>query len=67
MHKKPEAELLPLHTEIERTLKNLRRTTSAESKNMANQRESVTPQIPGVPLTTVNLQNTNVSYHETHT
>ena len=27
----------------------------------------VTTQIPGVPLTTVNLRNTHVSYHETHT
>ena len=39
MHKKPEADLLPLDTEIEITLQNLRRITSAESKNMENQRE----------------------------
>ena len=39
MHRKPEVDLLPLHTEIERTLQNLRRITSAESRNMANQRE----------------------------
>ena len=39
MHRKPEAELLPLDTEIEITLKNLRRITSAESINMENQRE----------------------------
>ena len=39
MHKRPKAELLPLDTEIERTLQNLRRITSAESKNMENQRE----------------------------
>ena len=39
MHRRPEAELLPLDTEIERTLQNLRRITSAESRNMANQRE----------------------------
>ena len=39
MHRRPEADLLPLDTEIERTLQNLRRITSAESKNMANQRE----------------------------
>ena len=31
--------MLPLDTEIERTLQNLRRITSAESRNMANQRE----------------------------
>ena len=39
MHRRPEADLLPLDTEIERTLQNLRRITGAESKNMANQRE----------------------------
>ena len=39
MHRRSEAELLPLDTEIERTLQNMRRITSAESRNMANQRE----------------------------
>ena len=39
MHRKPETDLLPLDTEIERTLQNLRRITSAESRNMENQRE----------------------------
>ena len=39
MHRKPEADLLPLDTEIERTLKILRQITSAESRSMANQRE----------------------------
>ena len=39
MHRKPEAYLLPLDTEIERTLKNLRQITSAKSRSMANQRE----------------------------
>ena len=39
MHKKSEAELLPLDTEIERTLKNLRKATSSEYKSMANQIE----------------------------
>ena len=39
MHRRPETDLLPLDTEIERTLQNLRRITSAESRNMANQRE----------------------------
>ena len=39
MHRRPEVDLLPLDTEIERTLKNLRKVTSADSKNMANQRE----------------------------
>ena len=39
MHRKSEADLLPLDTEIKRTLRNLRKITSAESKNMAYQRE----------------------------
>ena len=39
MHRRPKVELLPLDTEIERTLQNLRRITSAEYRNMANQRE----------------------------
>ena len=39
MHIKSEAELLPLDTEIERTLKNLRKATSAEDRSMANQIE----------------------------
>ena len=43
MHRKPEADLLPLATEIERTLKNLRKVTSAESTRMENQRERLQP------------------------
>ena len=43
MHRKPEEDLLPLDTEIERTLRNLRKSTSAESKSMANQRERLQP------------------------
>ena len=39
MHRKSEAELLPLDTEIERTLKNLRKATSAEDRSMTNQIE----------------------------
>ena len=39
MHRRPEVDLLPLDTKIERTLQNLRRITSEESRNMANQRE----------------------------
>ena len=40
MHRRPEANLLPLDIEIERTLQNLRRIiTSVESRNIANQRE----------------------------
>ena len=43
MHRKPEADLLPLDTEIERTLRSLRKSTSVESKSMANQRERQQP------------------------
>ena len=39
MHRKQEADLLPLDTEIERTLKNVRQITSAESRSMEHQRE----------------------------
>ena len=39
MHRKPEVELLPLDTELERTLRNLRKVKSAESTTMAEQRE----------------------------
>ena len=39
MHIKPEADLLSLDSEIEKTLRNLRKVTIAKSKNMANQRE----------------------------
>ena len=39
MHRKPKADMLPLDTKIERTLRNLRKSTSVESKSMANQRE----------------------------
>ena len=39
MHRRPKADLMPLDTEIERTLQNLRRITSVESINMVNQRE----------------------------
>ena len=39
MHRKPEPDLLPLDTKIERTLRNLRKITSVESRSLANQRE----------------------------
>ena len=39
MHRKQEVDLLPLNTEIERTLKNLQKITVAESRSMSNQRE----------------------------
>ena len=43
MHRKPEADMLPLDIEIERTLRNLRKVTSAESTSMENQRERLQP------------------------
>ena len=39
MHRKPETDLLPLDTEIERTLQNLSKITVAEFRSMENQRE----------------------------
>ena len=39
MYRKPEADMLPLDTEIERTLQNLRKIIVTESKSMGNQRE----------------------------
>ena len=39
MHRKPEAELLPLDTKLERTLRNLRKVKSVESTTMADQRK----------------------------
>ena len=39
MYRKPKAYQLPLDTEIERTLRNLRKVTSAESTSMENKRE----------------------------
>ena len=43
MHRKPEVDLLPLDTEIERTLRNLMKFTSAKSISMENQRERLQP------------------------
>ena len=43
MHRKPEVDLLPLDTEIERTLKNLSKATSTESTRMENQRKRLQP------------------------
>ena len=39
MYRKPEADLLPLDIEIERTLKNRRKTINAGYKSMVNQIE----------------------------
>ena len=43
MHRKPKAELLPLDTELERTLRNLRKVKSAESTTIEEQRERLQP------------------------
>ena len=43
MHRKPESELLPLDTELERTLRNPRKVKSVETTTMENQRERVQP------------------------
>ena len=43
MHRKPKADLSPLDIEIERTLRNLWKVTSAESTSMENQREILQP------------------------
>ena len=39
MHRKPEAELLPLDVELEKTLRNLQNVRSAESTVRVEQRE----------------------------
>ena len=39
MHRKSEANMLPLDTEIKRTLRNLRKIISVESRSMENQKE----------------------------
>ena len=39
MHRKPKAELLPLDTELERTLRNLKKVRFVEAIVMAKQRE----------------------------
>ena len=40
MHKRPEAELLPLDNELERTLRNIRKVRLAEASVMVEQRET---------------------------
>ena len=46
MHRIPEAELLPLDIELERTIRNLRKVKIAESTITTEQREILKP-IPG--------------------
>ena len=43
MHRKPEAELLPLDIELERTPRNLRKVKIVESTTMIDQRERMQP------------------------
>ena len=50
MHRKPEAELLPLDTELERTLRNLKKVRIAEAVAMAEQ-EGTDHHIPVEPTT----------------
>ena len=50
MHRKLEAELLPLDTELERTLRNLRKVKSVESTTMTNQRERIQPILEEVEI-----------------
>ena len=38
MHRKPESDMFPLDTELERTLRNLRKVRSAETEIMADKR-----------------------------
>ena len=50
MHRKPKANLLPLDTYFEKTLRNLRRVTSAESTCIKNERERLQPILEEVEL-----------------
>ena len=38
MHRKPKSDLFPLDTELERTLRNLRKVRSAETASMTDER-----------------------------
>ena len=40
MHRRPEAELLPLDTELESTLRNLKKVRVSEAVSMAEQKEN---------------------------
>ena len=40
MHRKPKLELLPLDTELEKTLRNLKKVRIAEAAVMADEREA---------------------------
>ena len=43
MHRKSEVELLSLNTELERTLRNLRKIKGVKSATMENQRQRMQP------------------------
>ena len=43
MHRKPEAELLPLDTKLERTVRNMRKVKGAEATTIAEEREILQP------------------------
>ena len=43
MYKKPEAKLLPLDTELERTLRNIKKVKGVEAITMVEQREILKP------------------------
>ena len=49
MHKRPESELLPVDTEIERTLRNLKKVKAVEKSIMAEQ-EGTDQHIPIEPV-----------------
>ena len=48
MHRRPEAELLPLDTELERTLRNLKKVRVVEAVAMADQ-EGIDQHVPVEP------------------
>ena len=57
MHRKPEAELLPLDTELERTLRNMKKVRFVEQEPMADQREEQ-PEVPAYGTTALRMANT---------
>ena len=42
MHRKPDSDLFPANTELERTLRNLRKTKRAENATMTDERHDQT-------------------------
>ena len=64
MNRKPEAELLPLDTELERTLRNLKKVRFVESVIMAEQRE-IQKNIPVVTVDRPQEQRTMEDFWRT--